>query len=102
MCFAVSRTSSLFGNAADDISTSHGIDRASFDRAQHTSEALRGADLERAALRGPGRTDADAGAWWTSMTVLIDDLHEVQEGIGADVSAHADALRADDTKDAAQ
>jgi len=71
--------------------------RANFDRAQHTSEALRGADLERAALRGPGRTDADAGAWWTSMTVLIDDLHEVQEGIGADVSAHADALRADAT-----
>ncbi|MEU6879417.1 nitrate- and nitrite sensing domain-containing protein [Streptomyces sp. NPDC046712] len=68
--------------------------RAALDKALATTDARRAADLEkRAAAAADGsRVTVDPNLWWTSMTVLVDDLYGVQRGVGADARARAGQL----------
>ncbi|MGP3980911.1 nitrate- and nitrite sensing domain-containing protein [Streptomyces sp. KR80] len=70
--------------------------RKALDRAFATQEAKRAGELEQRAAAGgagpPLKTDPDL--WWRSMTVLVDDLHSVQQRVGADVRARAEQLSA--------
>jgi signal transduction histidine kinase len=65
------------------------------DAALRSGAARTVGDLEQRALasRDAQPLQIDPAAWWSAITALIDQLHSVQQGIGADITARASALR---------
>ncbi|TJZ44466.1 histidine kinase [Streptomyces piniterrae] len=57
-----------------------------------TPEARRATQYEKQAERGAdgSRLTVDPRGWWSSMTALVDQLHDVQREIGSDVRLRAD------------
>lgn len=68
--------------------------RADLNRAFGTAAAKRATAFERTAQSGAdgSRLRADPKAWWSAMTVLVDDLYRVQQQVGADLRARAGQL----------
>lgn len=64
---------------------------AALDVAQRTRAATVAAAFEQRALGGAagGRLGVDPVAWWDAMTTLVDDLRNVQQTVGADVTTRA-------------
>ncbi|KUN97648.1 histidine kinase [Streptomyces caeruleatus] len=71
--------------------------RAALNKAFSTTDAERATRYEnRAEAAADGSAlDADAGAWWDAMTVLVDDLYAVQQSVGDDARDRADLLSHD-------
>ncbi|NUK34928.1 nitrate- and nitrite sensing domain-containing protein [Streptomyces lunaelactis] len=65
-----------------------------------TSDARRATGYEKRAEGGAdgSRLAVNPGLWWSSMTVLVDQLHRVQRQIGADVRVRADRVGDDATR----
>jgi hypothetical protein len=61
------------------------------------SQALGSENIAVAATDGHLPTTVDAGAWWTQMTTVVNDLRTVQQSVGADATARAVQLRNDAT-----
>ncbi|WAZ26475.1 nitrate- and nitrite sensing domain-containing protein [Streptomyces cinnabarinus] len=75
--------------------------RAALKDAFGTPSAERAAAYENraeGAAEGSGKLPADVGTWWDAMTVLVDDLHAVQQSVGDDVRNRAEQLRNDAEK----
>jgi signal transduction histidine kinase len=65
------------------------------DAALRSTAARTVGDLEQVALasRDVQPLQVNPASWWAAITELIDQLHSVQQGIGADITARAGALR---------
>ncbi|MDX2546154.1 nitrate- and nitrite sensing domain-containing protein [Streptomyces sp. WI04-05B] len=70
---------------------------AELKRAFATKDAVRATTYEARAEGAPDGSAlrVDAGAWWDVMTVLVDDLYDVQQTVGDDVRDRADSLSHD-------
>ncbi|MET7619096.1 nitrate- and nitrite sensing domain-containing protein [Streptomyces sp. NPDC005408] len=68
--------------------------QSALDAAFATGDARRATGYEKQAEAGADgrRLAVDPGSWWTSMTALVDRLHDVQRQIGAEVRARADRI----------
>jgi signal transduction histidine kinase len=73
------------------------VQQASLDAALNSGPATTARALEQRAIDAPTAEalDVDPGAWWTSMSRLVDDLRGVQQQVGADAAARAAGLRTD-------
>ncbi|MEU4997100.1 nitrate- and nitrite sensing domain-containing protein [Streptomyces sp. NPDC021622] len=65
--------------------------KSALDRVFKTDAARRVSAYEKRAEGGADRSalDVDPARWWTAMTTLVDDLHDVQRQVGDDVRTHA-------------
>ncbi|WP_405820477.1 nitrate- and nitrite sensing domain-containing protein [Streptomyces sp. NBC_01390] len=70
---------------------------AALKRAFATKDAVRATTYEaRAEVAADGSAlRVDAATWWDAMTVLVDDLYDVQQTVGDDVRDRADRLSHD-------
>lgn len=77
--------------------------RAALKKAFATEDAQRATAYERRAedAADGSALRADAGTWWTAMTVLVDDLYAVQQSVGDAVRDRADRLSHDAETDLA-
>ncbi|MFI2346651.1 nitrate- and nitrite sensing domain-containing protein [Streptomyces sp. NPDC019443] len=73
--------------------------QSALDAAFATSDARRATGFEKQAEGGAdgSKLAVDPRRWWSSMTVLVDQLHRVQGQIGADLQVRADGIGDDAT-----
>ncbi|MEV0080283.1 ATP-binding protein [Nocardia neocaledoniensis] len=55
--------------------------------------AARAENIAIASMAGPLTHPVDPATWWSQMTEVIDEQRTVQQAVGADIRARADALR---------
>ncbi|MEV0375144.1 nitrate- and nitrite sensing domain-containing protein [Streptomyces sp. NPDC050636] len=73
--------------------------QSALDAVFATDDARRATRYEKTAERGADgtRLAVDPRSWWSSMTALVDQLHDVQRKIGTDVRQRADRIGDDAT-----